>query len=144
MNLQKLVSILILAIFTTPIIAGPCINCVATIKKSDNHTDVSPFATKSQEESNFIATNSYSSDKNSPDYIIPLDDNEPSATTQDEYNYQEEVDEEGDNIVLIDETQNRIDENYSILGEETTLYACEDSEHSQLVCDNVSKVCECV
>jgi hypothetical protein len=125
MNIQKLASILLLTIFTTTnIYSGNlvCINCVATTikhtKNDANTTNFPPFK---------IAYNS--DNKDDPNYILPLDDNEIDT--------EENV---STNIVLIDET---IKDNNSILSGDT-LYACEDTEKQTLVCDNLKRVCECV
>jgi len=151
MNFQKLVSLLIVTIIaTTSIYAVSCPNCVATINNNnqkDNDVIVTPFMASTE-----ISEASYSSDKNSPDYIIPLDDNEPSnvensvaSNNEDSSLYSSEYQiEQNNSIVLIDETQDdNIDANHSILDNQT-LYACDDSEHKTLVCDNDTKICECV
>lgn len=123
MNIGRLISILLITIFTTTnIYSGNvvCINCVAKIKhnnKNDNSTNFKPFK---------ITYNTQN--PNDPNYIIPLDDNEVNT------------EENANDIVLINET---IEENNSILSDET-LYACEDTEKQTLVCDNLHRVCECV
>jgi len=122
MNTQKLVSILLLTIFTTTnIYSGNfvCINCVAKIKNNQNNNsnDFKPFKTT------YNTQNQYD-----PNYILPLDDNE--VTSEDNET----------NIILRNET---IKESNSIISGEI-LYACEDTEKQTLVCDNIYKVCECV
>jgi len=123
MNIQKLISILLITIFTTTnIYSGNvvCINCVATtIKHSQNNNsnDFKPFKTTYNTQN-----------QDDPNYILPLDDNEVNSEENDT------------NIVLINET---IEENNSILSGEI-LYACEDTEKQTLVCDNLNRVCECV
>jgi len=123
MNIQKLISILLITIFTTTnIYSGNvvCINCVATtIKHSQNNNSnkFKPFKTTYNTQN-----------QDDPNYILPLDDNEVNSEENDT------------NIVLINET---IEENNSILSGEI-LYACEDTEKQTLVCDNLNRVCECV
>jgi len=122
MNIEKLISVLLITIFTTTnIYSGNvvCINCVAKIKNSqnDNSNDFKPFK---------IAYNTQNQDD--PNYILPLDDNEVNSEENDS------------NIILINKT---IEENNSILSGEI-LYACEDTEKQTLVCDNLNRVCECV
>ena len=151
MNLQKLVSMLLVTIITTSnIYAAQCINCVATInhqQSSDSDNMIVPSNVKTQEDANSVSTinDRYSNDKDNPNYIIPLDD-EPSNIEIAEDNTPdiEYEDEENNSIVLIDETQNNLDNNHSILENQTMLYACDDEEHNVLICDNISKVCECV
>jgi len=154
MNLQKLVSMLLVTIITTSnIYAAQCINCVATIKHTQSNRDtniiVTPFNVKIEEGSGAVSSIDYSDDVNSPDYIIPLDDNEPSnieiaEDSNSNIEYQN-INEENNSIVLIDETSEDIDSNHSILDNQTAiLYACDDIEHNTLICDNISKTCECV
>ena len=160
MNLQKLVSMFLITIFATSnIYSAQCINCVATINHNQNNKDktIMPFSVSSEKIST-ITPATYSDDQNSPDYIVPLDDNEPSDIKikeeddnvnnkdQSEYHseYQNTNEEENASIVLIYDTQEEnLDSNHSILDNDTLLYACDD-EQKTLVCDNVSKICECV
>jgi len=130
MNTQKLVSILLLTMFTTTNIYSNnivCINCVAKINntQNSNSNDFKPFK---------IAYNTQNQDD--PNYILPLDDNE--ATSQEAEN----IDDNDMNIILINNSET-IEENNSIISGEI-LYACEDTEKQTLVCDNINKICECV
>jgi len=123
MNIQKLVSILLITIFTTTnIYSGNvvCINCVATTIKhnqNNNSNNFKPFKT---------AYNTQNQDD--PNYILPLDDNEINS------------EENNTEIILQDEST---ETSSSILTNET-LYACEDIETQTLVCDNINRVCKCV
>ncbi|NOZ89651.1 MAG: hypothetical protein GXO60_00035 [Epsilonproteobacteria bacterium] len=153
MNLQKLVSMLLVTIIVTSnTYAAQCINCVAKINHTENIDDniVIPFSIKKQEASDNTSDITYSDDENNPNYIIPLDDNEPSnieiaENTNPDVEYQN-INEENNSIVIIDETPKYdTDSNHSILDdEEILLYACDDAEHNTLICDSISKTCECV
>ena len=121
MYTKKIVSMFLITIFTTAnIYAGKivCKNCVVKIKHNENDNSVKFKSFK-------VAYNTQNPDD--PNYIIPLDDNEPTS-------------EDNDTIVLIDKT---IKNNNSILSG-NTLYACEDTQQQTLICDNQYKVCECV
>jgi hypothetical protein len=127
MNIKKFSStILITVISLSNLYAEPCVNCVATILKSNNHkTSTTTFKTLQNKEENSTLISIKDSLNN--DDLIPLDNNE----------------EPSDITIIVDKTANILDSN--ILEEQNqTLYACNNNTAKILVCDTVSKVCECV
>jgi hypothetical protein len=148
MNAKRVVLILTFAIFTvSALYAGPCINCVATVYKKDNHNKKSQtqWSTESiiKSEDKKSSSKEYYVDRDnvSKEYIdsmIALDDNDyiSEGTTIAE-NEAEATYPKDDDITLTYDN--------SAIKLAKTLYACEDIANNIVACDNEKKEeCECV
>ncbi len=115
MKVKKLNSTLLIAILSiSSLYAEPCPTCVATILKSSEHKTTAP-------KFKVVKSKEDSSKHYINDGLIALDDNE-------------------DNSIVI--TLDNIESNIS--SDTKKLYACSDDMSKTLVCDNFTKVCECV
>ncbi|SFV64449.1 hypothetical protein MNB_SV-12-1733 [hydrothermal vent metagenome] len=140
MNVKKVVSVLIIAIFTaSSLYAGPCINCVATVVKQENINQVNKMPWGSKSLAN--AKNSESSfSQDEINGMIALDDNEYDseeieANTNEAETLHEEL-QDDDIVLTYDSPQIELTK---------TLYACEDIVNNIIACDNEKKEeCECV
>ena len=116
MKMKKLNSTLLIAMLSiSSLYSEPCKNCVATILKSPEHKTLAPKF-KAIKKSQDDSSKQYTNDG-----LIALDDNE-------------------DNSIVI--TLDNIESNIS--SDTKKLYACSDDMSKTLVCDNFTKVCECV
>ncbi len=119
MKMKKLNSTLLIAMLSiSSLYSEPCKNCVATILKSPEHKTLAPkfkAIKKSQDDSSKQYTN---------DGLIALDDNEDNSI-----------------VITLDNIESNISSNNS---DTKKLYACSDDMAKTLICDDVTKVCECV
>jgi len=125
MNIKKFSStVLITVISLSNLYAEPCVNCVATILKSNNHKTSTTQVVQNKEENSTLISVKNSLKHNN---FIPLDNNE----------------EPNDITIVVDNSANILNSN--ILEEQNqTLYACNDHMAKTLICDTISKECECV
>ncbi len=118
MKVKKLNSTLLIAILSiSSLYAESCPTCVATILKSSEHKTTAPKfkVVKSKEDSSEHYIN---------DGLIALDNNEDNSI-----------------VITLDNIESNISSNNS---DTKKLYACSDDMSKTLVCDNFTKVCECV
>lgn len=116
MKMKKLNSTLLIAMLSvTSLYSEPCKNCVATILKQSEHKKTAVHEFK------VVKSKDDSSKQYDNDGLIPLDDNEENSI-----------------VITLDNIEN------SISNDAKKLYACSSDISKTLVCDTITKVCECV
>ncbi len=115
MKVKKLNSTLLIAMLSiSSLYSEPCKNCVATILKSSEHKTTARKFKVPKSQDD-------SSQQYTNDGFIALDDNEDNSI-----------------VITLDNIENNISNHNK------KLYACSDDMSKTLVCDNFTKVCECV
>ena len=159
-TIKQLLLTLLVALFITPAIyAQPCIgdNCLASIGNSKKVTTKSAFPLIIQKNEESIESDMITLDDNMgmidlTDNTAYYSDNQIESANLDKIEFQSNLDdgieyideEQSENsIVLVDETMQSIDNDTLVTTD--IIYACDDFVgENGLVCDNVTKECQCV
>ena len=147
MNTKRTVLTLTFAIFTlSSLYAGPCINCVATVLKEGNKTQISQTKwntnriiktiDKKSSTQTYYAGNITNDSEEYIDGMLALDDNEDNSVIAQNESENQYNQEENDIVLTYDTPKIELAK---------TLYACEDIANNIVACDNEKKEeCECV
>ncbi len=115
MKMKKLNSTLLIVILSvSSLYSEPCPTCVSTILKQSEHKTTTSNKFK-------VAKTQDSSNQYTNNGLIALDDNEDDSI-----------------VITLDNIENNIS------SDTKKLYACSDDMTKTLICDDETKVCECV